>query len=236
MVLSSALAITMVYMYNNGEPDVKRVSNEFIIDRLNEIRDNKEHDELIKEISHHFTLIMNDAAPELSKKITAAVAAGVIPNDIFSIVDYMLTYDFTGAADLFSATMDSASKGFMINPDYSYGAQYVSIISSVSDVLSHVTPLSNNTATPEGTTLFGQTLYNLPMAFVNSLTEDVWKQTAEDCATLANRLYFTNFAGTYEGIYGTQEFDVNDSVKPAFSQIYNVCMTLANSPPISTSS
>jgi len=148
----------------------------------------------------------------------------------------MLTYDFTGAADLFSATMDSASKGFMINPDYSYGAQYVSIISSVSDVISQVTPLSNNTNTPEGTTLIGQTLYNLPMSFVNSLTEDVWKQTAEDCAILANRLYFTNFAGTYEGIYGTQDFDINDDIKPIFSQIYNICFTLASSPPISTSS
>jgi len=68
MILSSALAITMVYMYNTGEPEAKRVSNEFIIDRLNEIRDNKQHDELIKDISQQFTLIMEDAAPELSKK------------------------------------------------------------------------------------------------------------------------------------------------------------------------
>lgn len=233
MVLSITLGAAMIFVYNNTEPTAKRVTSDYIMERLSEIRANPKNEDLINELSRLSTDIMKDAAPGLTKEFMASLSSSIIPNDVFSIVDFILNYNFNYGAELFAATMDATSKSFMINPDYEYGAQYVSIISSVSDIVSNVEPLSNNTNIPEATTLLGQTLYNLPMVFVNSLTEEVWKDAATSCTILANRLYFTDFSGTYETPYGLTSYDVNENVKPVFSQIHDICFTLASSPPIS---
>merc|ERR1711879_374013 len=163
------------------------------------------------------------------------VASNLVPYDVFSIVDYLLNYNFAPTASLLADTLHSASQSFMKIPKYQDGAQVVDAIASVIDIVATVQPLSTSTAPANSTeySLLGQTVLRLPTTIQNSLTQEVWIQAAEDCATLANRLYFTEFVGTYNTPQGPVNYNFNEQIKPVFSNAYDICLALASSPPIS---
>ena len=235
VILISALAGVLFAVATRAEPEAKKFSREHLADVLLEFKNNKENDALIEELSVALTEAIEEAAPGLTKDFVASTTNSLLPYDIFSVAEYILRYDFTDGVELFADTMDSASKSFLINPDFEQGGEVVSAIAAISRIVAEVEPLSTDTELPENYedfSMLGQALLRAPTTFVNSLTESVWKKASFDCATLSNRLYFTDFSGTYETQQGETPFDFNENVRPVFSGIYQICATIASSPPV----
>jgi len=240
LLVSCSLVYGLYLVASQGEQQAKRISNEIIVERMEAFRNYLQHpenraafteeiSEFVKEIAHH-------SAPDVTKAFVSQVAANMVPYDIFSIADYLLNYNFTGVSQLLGATLDSIATSFLAVPRYQDVGEALSAVASVVDIVSTVTPLSQSTAPPSSDeySLLGQTILRLPQTIESSLTEDAWKQTAMDCATLMNRLYFTDFIGTYNSPYGVENYNYNDAVKPVFSNIYDVCLALGSAPPVSS--
>ena len=241
LFITGFLAYGLYVVSTQGETEAKRISNEIIAERLQAFREYlavPEHREALgKELATIIKDVTREVAPDITKAFSSEVATTLIPYDVFSIAEYLINYNFTEIAQLLAGTLQSASTSFMKIPRYQDGAQVVSAIAAVVDIVASVEPLSSSTAAPSTTefSLLGQTLLRLPETLQNSLTQSSWAGAARDCATLANRLYFTDFTGTYNSAYGPIDFNYNEGLKPVFSNMYDICLTLASSPEVSTS-
>jgi len=241
LFISGFLAYGLYVVSTQGESEAKRISNEIVADRLQALREYlsvPEHrQQLGKELSSIIKDVTHEVAPDITKVFSSEVANALIPYDVFSIAEYLLNYNFNPIAELLAGSLHSASQSFMKIPRYQDGAEVVSAIAAVVDIVAGVQPLSDSTDPPSTTeySLLGQTLLRLPETVTNSLTQSSWTGAARDCATLANRLYFTDFTGSYDSVYGPMEFNLNEGVKPVFSNIYDICLTLANSPAVESS-
>jgi len=240
VVFTTFLSVGLIVVVTRGEPEAKRISGEIIEENIRAFReflDRDEHrEELMAEITKFFTKLSERNTPVLVNHMTQSVAESLIPGDAFSVIEYLLEYDFTNIAQLLSENLDVASRSFMKVPQYQYGAEVVSIISSVAGIVADkVEPLSsNNTAPTEPLpSLFADLLIRIPTILQASLDQQSWKDASKDCAILTNRLYFTEFVGTYNTPYGKETFNYNESLKPVFSQINQICQILAASEPIS---
>eukprot|EP00339_Tiarina_fusa_P015064 CAMPEP_0117009428 /NCGR_PEP_ID=MMETSP0472-20121206/8569_1 /TAXON_ID=693140 ORGANISM="Tiarina fusus, Strain LIS" /NCGR_SAMPLE_ID=MMETSP0472 /ASSEMBLY_ACC=CAM_ASM_000603 /LENGTH=227 /DNA_ID=CAMNT_0004711709 /DNA_START=139 /DNA_END=822 /DNA_ORIENTATION=- len=226
-------------MATQGETHAKRISNEIISERLEAFRSFLAVDENRKEFVEEISVVASEfahrIAPDVTKAFASEVAATMIPYDVFSIADYLLNYNFQPTAKLLGDSLHSISQTFMKIPRYQNGAQVVSAIAAVVDIVATVEPLSTSTepASSDNYSLLGQTILNLPQVITNSLDQQVWQQAAADCAVLTNRLYFTDFVGSYNSPYGTVEFNYNAGVKPVFSNIYDICLALSVAPEVS---
>jgi hypothetical protein len=238
LVITGFLSYGLYVVATQGESEAKRISNDIVIEQFQAFRNfisNRENrTRLVKELSVIINDIAVGVAPNVTKTFTAEAAANLVPYDVFSIADYLLNYNFGPTAELLGATLHSASQSFMKIPKYQDGAQVVSAIASVVDIVATVEPLSDSTDPPATNeySLLGQTILRLPVTIQNSLTQEVWSQAAEDCATLANRLYFTEFTGSYNTPYGPVDYNFNEQIKPVFSNIYDICLALASSPSV----
>jgi len=241
-VVLSNLVISLSLVYGlylvSAEEQAKRISNEIIVERMEAFRNYLDDPEnraaFTKEVSSFVNDIASHSAHDITKAFVSEAAASMVPYDVFSIADYLLNYDFTATTQLLGATMHSISTSFLAVERYEEVGQVLSAIASVVDIVSTVEPLSDSTAPPssEEYSLLGQTILRLPATIQASLTEDVWKQTAMDCATIMNRLYFTDFIGTYNSPYGVESFNYNSAVKPVFSNIYDICLAIGSAPPV----
>merc|ERR1711963_696085 len=241
VVFTTFLSVGLIVVISRGEPEAKRISGEIIEENIRAFReflDQDEHrEELMAQITKFFTKLSERNSPIVIRHMTESVAESLIPGDVFSIAQYLLEYDFTNIAQLLSENLDVPSRSFMKIPQYQSVAEVVSIISSVAGIVADkVQPLSSDTTAPTEPlpSLFADLLIRLPMILQASLDQQSWKEASKDCAILSNRLYFTEFVGTYNTPYGKQGFNYNDSLKPVFSQINQICQILASSEPIST--
>ena len=180
--------------------------------------------------------ILADGVKKAGPKITAAVgkeiADAFFPYDIFYIIDLLLNYDYTDTVQLYGNTMDTIARSFWTNPNYQDAAQVLQKISAVSNIVAQVQPLTSNSSLPyeQAKTVLGEWLLQVPAsAYVTLYKDDVWRKVFEDCATLSNRFYYTNFAGYYDVPGGgKQPFNYNGDVKPAINDIYQFCSLMAN--------
>ena len=236
--MGTLLACGLIFILKNTESETKRVTGEVFEERIqafHELLENENsREELFQEISKLWAeTVSKDKG--IADEFKQAILAEALPYDIFELLDFFATYNFVPATELFANTMQSQAHSFMPFPDYEYGAQYVSAIASVADIVATVQPLTNNTDIPpiqDNYSLFGNSLLRLPEVITNSLSDELWRPSATDCAVLANRFYFTDFSGTYQSQYGTQYFDYNEDIRPVISYIYDVCSLISISPPI----
>jgi len=236
LALTTCLGVGLIVVVTRGEPEAKRISGEIIAENIRALReflDNEDqHEELLSQISKLVIKTSERNAPDVIRHLTESVAATLVPGDVFTIAQYLLEYNFTEIATLLSENLDVASRSFMKVPQYQSGAQVVSIISSVAGIVAEkVKPLGDNTTTPTEPmpSLLAELLVRIPAIIQASLDEQSWKDAALDCTILSDRLYFTNFVGTYETPYGRQGFDYNSELRPIFSQINQICGILAAS-------
>jgi len=241
LLITGFLSYGLYVVATQGETHAKRISNEIIEERIQafqtflEVPENREF--VVEETAKALSELARKVAPDVTKSFVQEAATNLVPYDVFSIADYLLTYNFQPTATLLANTLESVSMAFMKIPRYQEVGQALSAISAVVDIVSGVEPLSTSTAPPNtyDFSLLGQSILRLPVVLENSLTQSVWQQAANDCAILMNRLYFTDFTGTYNSIYGPTDFNFNSQVKPVFSNIYDVCLTLASAQPVSSS-
>merc|ERR1712137_26989 len=240
VVFTTFLSVGLIVVLSRGEPEAKRITGEIIEENIRAFRqflDQDEHrEELMAQITKFFTKLSERNTPILVNHLAESVASSIIPGDVFSIAQYLLEYDFTNIAHLLSENLNVASRSFMKIPQYQSGAEVVSIMSSVAGIVAdQVEPLSANTSGPTEPlpSLLADLLIRLPVIMEASLNEQSWKQASKDCAILTNRLYFTEFVGTYNTPYGQETFNYNESLKPVFAQINQICEILGASEQIS---
>lgn len=239
-MLSITLAVGFINLRANAEPETKKFSIEYLDQIIDNIRHNEDKAIFVNEVGSAVKDVLMTGVPHAANAFVAGTANSLIPYDVFSIADFLVTYNFTEPATLFSQTMESASKSFMLNPDYAEGAEVISAIGAVSKIVSTIKPLSGNSGIPDATeySLLGQSVLRLPNAFYQALeNDDVWRRVAGDCAILSERLYFTNWEGTYQTPYGdTGYFNFNEGMREVLSEVHEVCQTLALSPALTPSS
>jgi len=232
IVLTLYLLVSLNTMTVSSKHIIKNVIRTEVQKMKADLNNPETRDRIISNAGDILADGVKKAGPAITSAVGKEIAEAFFPYDIFYIADLLLNYDFTDTVLLYGNTMESIARSFWTNPNYQDAAQVLQKISAVSNIVAGVEPLSSNTSLPytEAKTVIGEWLLQIPAsAYVTLYKDDVWRKVFEDCATLANRFYYTNFAGFYDVPGGGKKsFNYNSSIKPGINDIYQFCSLMAN--------